>query len=238
MSLLIEKLSEPQRECLRLVLGHHNSKDIATRLEVSPSAVDKRIERAVQILNAASRFAAARMLAAHDAGAKGSAGAADDRPPREAIDLPAEAVETAPVQAGEPQWLLRRLLGISHEDRLPSSVPFAVHADARAAWAALRHAQSELELGGRRSRMFGDRLFFDPAWNILLDIFISIFAQRRLSVTAVCIGSRVSTATGLRYITCLSEEGLVSRVADVRDGRRTYIELTGAGWSSMIALLA
>lgn len=68
----VEQLTEPQRECLRLVLAHYSSKEIAQRLGVSPSAVDKRIERAVQLLGASSRFEAARRLAAHEGRAEGS----------------------------------------------------------------------------------------------------------------------------------------------------------------------
>ncbi|RZM36228.1 MAG: sigma-70 family RNA polymerase sigma factor [Sphingomonas sp.] len=48
----IDLLTEAQRACLRLVLTHHNSKEIAALLGVSPSAIDKRIERAVQVLGA------------------------------------------------------------------------------------------------------------------------------------------------------------------------------------------
>lgn len=103
---------------------------------------------------------------------------------------------------------------------------------------ALGRAQSEYELHCRRSRLFGKRVFFDPAWNILLDVFIAGCLQRHLSVTAVCIGSQVPTATALRYIAGLGTAGLLTRVADERDGRRTHIQLTEAGWASMISLLA
>ncbi|TFI59815.1 LuxR family transcriptional regulator [Sphingomonas parva] len=103
----LDQLTEAQRECLRLVLSHHNSKEIAAKLGVSPSAVDKRIERAVQILRAPSRFAAARALAEHEGG-----GAASERLPSEPIDVPNEQ-ETASTRAqDEPRWLVRRLLGL------------------------------------------------------------------------------------------------------------------------------
>ena len=63
----IDLLTEAQRACLRLVLSHHNSKEIAALLGVSPSAIDKRIERAVQMLRVGSRFEAARLLQQHEA---------------------------------------------------------------------------------------------------------------------------------------------------------------------------
>ena len=62
----VEQLTAAQRECLRLVLTRHSSKEIAVRVGVSPSAVDKRIERAVQMLGVSNRFAAARALAEYE----------------------------------------------------------------------------------------------------------------------------------------------------------------------------
>ncbi|MCK8456712.1 sigma factor-like helix-turn-helix DNA-binding protein [Sphingomonas faeni] len=64
----IEQLTEAQRACLRLVLTHHNSKEIAAQFNVSPSAIDKRIERAVQVLGVGTRFEAARRLQQHEHG--------------------------------------------------------------------------------------------------------------------------------------------------------------------------
>ena len=64
----IDQLTEAQRTCLRLVLTHHNSKEIAALVGVSPSAIDKRIERAIQILGVATRFEAARQLQQHERG--------------------------------------------------------------------------------------------------------------------------------------------------------------------------
>ena len=63
-----DRVTEPQRECLRLVLTRHNSKEIAQTLGVSPVTVDKRIGRAVGTLGVATRFEAARLLAQHESG--------------------------------------------------------------------------------------------------------------------------------------------------------------------------
>jgi DNA-binding CsgD family transcriptional regulator len=63
-----DRVTEPQRECLRLVLTRHNSKEIAQTLGVSPVTVDKRIGRAVGTLGVATRFEAARLLAEHEGG--------------------------------------------------------------------------------------------------------------------------------------------------------------------------
>jgi DNA-binding CsgD family transcriptional regulator len=68
MTARFDRVTEPQRECLRLVLTRHNSKEIAQTLGVSPVTVDKRIGRAVGALGVATRFEAARLLAEFESG--------------------------------------------------------------------------------------------------------------------------------------------------------------------------
>ena len=62
----VVKLSEGQRACLRRVLMHMSSKDIARELDISPHTVDQRLRIAIQTLGAANRFEAARMLAQYE----------------------------------------------------------------------------------------------------------------------------------------------------------------------------
>lgn len=103
--------------------------------------------------------------------------------------------------------------------------------------AALTQAHIAYELNGRRARVLGERLSSDAAWNIMLDLFISHCAGRHLSVSAVCIGSRSPSATALRHINALNTAGLLCRVADNKDGRRTYVKLSRTGVLAMIELL-
>lgn len=112
----LELLTDAQRECLRLVLTHHSSKEIAVLLKVSPSAVDKRLERAIQILGATSRFDAARRLAAAERGS------AYEPLPCETIDLPSEHLDGAPERQNEPWGLVRRLLGMAPNSRISGTV--------------------------------------------------------------------------------------------------------------------
>lgn len=59
----IARLSEGQRECLRRVLAHKSSKDIARELGISNHTVDQRVKTAMRTLGARSRVEAAQMLA-------------------------------------------------------------------------------------------------------------------------------------------------------------------------------
>jgi DNA-binding CsgD family transcriptional regulator len=63
----IERLTDKQRECLRLVYAHLSSKEIAPRLGVEPGTVDQYVKAAMRILGVADRRAAARMLFEHEA---------------------------------------------------------------------------------------------------------------------------------------------------------------------------
>ncbi|RZL81730.1 MAG: MarR family transcriptional regulator [Sphingomonas sp.] len=89
-----------------------------------------------------------------------------------------------------------------------------------------------------RDELLGEALFSEPAWNMLLDLFISEHERRRLSVSAVCIGARAPSATALRYLTMLQDAGLVERTRDERDARRSHVQLTALGQRRMVALLS
>lgn len=59
----VAKLSEGQRECLRLVYRHMETKEIARELGISPDGVNQRIKTAMRILGVARRRDAALILA-------------------------------------------------------------------------------------------------------------------------------------------------------------------------------
>ena len=65
----LAKLTDGQKECLRLVYRHMSSKDIARELGISPHSVDARLRSAIRALGVATRTDAALRLAAHEAGA-------------------------------------------------------------------------------------------------------------------------------------------------------------------------
>lgn len=66
----ISRLSEGQRECLRMVYRHMETKEIARTLGISPDGVAQRIKTAMRILGVHRRRDAARMLAEAEGGAQ------------------------------------------------------------------------------------------------------------------------------------------------------------------------
>ena len=59
-----DRLTDRERECLRLVHAHMNSKQIARCLGIKPSTVDRHCENAARKLNASGRVDAALLLVA------------------------------------------------------------------------------------------------------------------------------------------------------------------------------
>jgi hypothetical protein len=84
-----------------------------------------------------------------------------------------------------------------------------------------------------RSSQFSPALFGEPAWDMLLDLFIQKVAGVRVSSTSLCLGAGVPQTTGLRYIALLEAEGLVFRYTPPDDRRLTLIDYTAAGFKQM-----
>ena len=73
------------------------------------------------------------------------------------------------------------------------------------------------------------RLFSDPAWDILLDLYISKGEARPISIKSACIAACVPGTTALRWISLLEREGLVTKTGDRKDKRRHFLEITASG---------
>ena len=78
------------------------------------------------------------------------------------------------------------------------------------------------ELGDIARKAFADRrrradidgmgnLFGEPAWDILLSLFIAGCEGRRLSVDATCAGAATPESTALRWIEILEKRGVIVR---------------------------
>lgn len=84
-----------------------------------------------------------------------------------------------------------------------------------------------------RARFFDGELFGDPAWDILLDLTAARAEHARVSVTSLCIASGVPPTTALRWIAQMSDAGLLERVEDETDRRRTFIALSDSAADAM-----
>ena len=101
--------------------------------------------------------------------------------------------------------------------------------------AELEKAASAM-LADRRERygLFGQHLFADPAWDILLVLTIAECRQRRVTVSQLCERVDVPMTTALRWIANMTDEGLLVRRDDMTDKRRKFIELSPDALRKMI----
>jgi DNA-binding MarR family transcriptional regulator len=81
----------------------------------------------------------------------------------------------------------------------------------------------------RRNDFFRSELFGEPAWDMLLELYVHHLDQSRISVSGLCSFAGVPATTALRWIGNLERAGLVMRRKDFMDGRRFWIELTSDG---------
>lgn len=132
------------------------------------------------------------------------------------------------------------LLAIAHELELnegsshPADKSTSYNAKDSPAWAEV--ARATYRERRRRGEVFDDpALFGEPAWDIMLDLFIAAKERKRLPVTSACIGAAVPVTTALRWLTVLEDKGLIVRENDAADARRVFVRLSTDGYEKMIS---
>ncbi len=73
---------------------------------------------------------------------------------------------------------------------------------------------------------FGTDIFADPAWDIILDLYIHNSKHQDVCVTSACAAAMVPITTALRYITVLSDRGMIERSRNQKDGRSYLLRLS------------
>lgn len=86
-----------------------------------------------------------------------------------------------------------------------------------------------------REQVFGQDLFADPAWDMLLDLFAAGLEGKQVSVSSLCVAAATPPTTALRWIAVLQNAGLVERDSDPYDKRRAFIRLSAKAADAMRA---
>jgi len=89
-----------------------------------------------------------------------------------------------------------------------------------------------------RRELLGPDIFGEPAWDILLSLYVASAEEYRMKVSAICNESGVPDTTALRWLDILSQRGLIEKIANPLDARSRYVSLTGEGRRKMEKLLA
>jgi len=95
----------------------------------------------------------------------------------------------------------------------------------------IAHANAKAAMRRRllRQQLIGaPELFGDPAWEMLVDLFVHECERKRLSISALCVTSSIPMSSALRLAQRLCDAGITRRVPDPIDGRRTFIRLDPA----------
>lgn len=85
---------------------------------------------------------------------------------------------------------------------------------------------------------FGDGLFADPAWDMMLDLYVQTSRGVSVSVTSACIGGTAPPTTALRYLTDLEKRGVVQRFSNPTDKRSLHVRMTEEGMELMDRICA
>lgn len=86
--------------------------------------------------------------------------------------------------------------------------------------------ESLLKIRDMRGAYLPKEIFGDPAWFMILDLYLSGLQNKKVSVSSLCFASGGSQTTALRRVHDLVDLGVVIREQDPTDRRRAYLVLS------------
>lgn len=90
----------------------------------------------------------------------------------------------------------------------------------------LRNARTAMRRLILRRQLVGvPELFGDPAWDMLLDLFIHECEGGRLSMSSLCAAAALPESSAMRLAQRLCDAGLLHRLPDPSDGRRSFLTI-------------
>ena len=90
-----------------------------------------------------------------------------------------------------------------------------------------------LEARRRRERIFDRKIFSDPGWDILLELYFVHLAKEQIIISDLCNIVGIAVTTGLRWVGQLERAGLIVRTSDPNDSRCIFVRLSGRGLAAM-----
>jgi len=94
-----------------------------------------------------------------------------------------------------------------------------------------------LRLRRQRSSVFDADLFGEPAWDMLLELYLADLRHVRHSVSGLCKLSGAPTSTAVRWLAKMEAAGLLTREGDPHDARRLWVVMTHGGYTRIDTLL-
>lgn len=100
---------------------------------------------------------------------------------------------------------------------------------------AVEEARRLYRLRRMRDAQFGTELFGEPAWDLLLDLYIARSQNQLVSPMKASAGAIIPSAAAVPYIPLLREHGLVEPLH--AESPISAIAISNAGFERMTALL-
>src|SRR5690349_13962758 len=95
-------------------------------------------------------------------------------------------------------------------------------------------ARSIMRARARRRSFFEEWMFSEPAWDILLELFVEYAAQRRVQTSSIGASASIPLTTTLRWLNTFSANGLIERTNDRCDARRVLVSMSEQGAWAMV----
>lgn len=102
----------------------------------------------------------------------------------------------------------------------------------------LETAKNIYDLRRKRNSWLPSELFGEPAWDILLELFIMRLQKQPVRVKSACIASGVPATTALRWINTLEKMGMIVSTADAADHRVRWLHMQDDAFNAVFGLLA
>ena len=97
----------------------------------------------------------------------------------------------------------------------------------------LRQVAAYIDARTSRRNIFGDDLFFDPAWDIMLRLTYAWLQEMPMPMGKLVELTDIPQTTVLRWVSLLQDAGLVCSAAGDEDKRRKFVALTPDGFAAM-----
>ena len=124
-----------------------------------------------------------------------------------------------------------------HSLELLAEQPRASNANEPSQQQLVKLAKRIRDMRKARTRFFDIDLFGEPAWDIILALYLSDAEGYRLKVTDLVNESQATASTALRWIDRLQELGLITRRENPLDRRSQFLEMPADGLRKITALL-
>jgi DNA-binding MarR family transcriptional regulator len=103
---------------------------------------------------------------------------------------------------------------------------------------ALETAERAYKERRERAKHFNSQqIFGEPAWDILLDLYIHQARDEQVTVKSALVGSGTTATTAQRWLNVLDSEGLISSEVDPADSFKYFLRLTAEGYESITRYL-